>query len=291
MPTEKPPWWKFWKHRPFWDSGTVAFLVGIGIASFFAPSVEVQSDDPGRKPSQRPSAWSIVFITGAGIFGVGSRFRDWLDKRSDSAAANSEKEARQSADDSRQRELDEAKEALKRATQRMVTWVLDAARREFFANGEEESFHKLRATLFRCVPDDEPTSNRKWLTVYSRSGPNHESNRRWEVVDENPEACRGVASYIWCIGATKIVLPSALWKADGSVEERNMYAKATFLTPEDVESLEMKPAGFGGTVVAVGGDKWGVLLLDSAERERLKDTKGEFQRPYSLNGTLCGSTR
>ena len=288
MPIKISARWKFWRHRLFWDFSAITCIVGIAFAAGFAPSVEIPSDDPNRKPNQRPSVWLIFFTAGAGVFSAGSRVRDWLDKRAESAATRIEKDARRIADDYAQKELEQAKEALKRATQRMVTWVLDTARREFFTNGEEDSVHKLRATLFRCVADDDPASDQKWLAVYARSGPNHDTSRRWEVVEENPEACRGVASYIWCIGATKIILPSAHWRADAPVEQRRAYAEATFLSVEDVESLEWKPTGFGGTVVAVGGEPWGVLLLDASERERLKETKGNSNAHTRLMERYAG---
>ena len=230
-------------------------------------------DEPGGKPKQRPSIWLIAFTAGAGVFGTGSRLRDWFDKMAESTSAAEEKTRRTTDDNRRQAELDQAREALKKATQRMMIRLLDEARREFFSVGEDAYHHKLRATLFRCATEVHPSGTRKYLTIYARSGANPESVRTWTVVDENPERCRGVAGYIWGIGATKILLPSAVWNADSTPEVQRLYAAETFLTVDEVNTLGIKACGFGGTIVEVGGEKWGVLLLDTQEKARLKNSK------------------
>ncbi len=252
MPTETVTWWKPWKHRLFWDAGAIFFMFGIAIPAGFAPSAEMTPDEPDAKPRQRASAWVIVCTAGAGVFGVASRIRDWMDKRGD-------------AD-----KLKRATVELRSATRKMVVQVLETARRDFFAEDEEAEIHKLRATLFRVVAN--APSGTKGLQVYARARSNPDSTRRWAVVDENPRLCQGVAGYIWAIGTARIILPPCEWVAASTADERVAYATATFLSVEEVDSLAIKSSGFGGTIVEVAGVKWGVLLMDAQEKGRLKKT-------------------
>ena len=151
-------------------------------------------------------------------------------------------------------------EGLEDQARRMVEGVLEYLWRRYFDAQEEDRLNH-RVTLFRCVDYDGPDGKGKRLEIFARSGRYKESKTTWEVDENKPERCRGIAGEIWLLRVSKVYEAACDWSEDPQDQMR--YAQSLRMTVEQAKGLNVKLKVFTGAPIPVGSRTWGVLLLDS----------------------------
>jgi hypothetical protein len=275
MPSEMPRL----KRKSFWDG--VAFWVGVAATLLGGVTTLIVAD---------LKMWFVIPATLVGMIALTAAYVskrcDDRDKAEKAKGEQAERERHQAEIHRAQEEGKVARSEMASLTQRIVRQVLESARVTFFADGDDGEKYKLRATLFRCVGD---SASGKRLVIYARAGASESSQREWQVVDDVPENCGGLAGYIWCIESARIVEAPCGWPQDGNAGDKEKYAAALRMTLAEADSLRTKSVCFGGTVVEVGGEKWGVLLLDSLKAGHLRDTRtGGHKRILAQFAFLLG---
>jgi len=172
---------------------------------------------------------------------------------------------------------------------RAIKAVLDAAHKTVFADVKPEQHYEHRVTLFRGRRHlrDLPVNlwewrseeGRKWpwsLRMYCRSGTSYQHpSARLLIDDEDEKQNEGVAGKAWFNNAyfTVTGLPEWSETCSGNPSHEPVcrdYAKLGLMTPERVHSVRVKSRSLSAHVVRTrSGVRWGVLVFDSRQPERL----------------------
>lgn len=157
------------------------------------------------------------------------------------------------------RAADRRKELRKRVARELLRHMHD----DFFDKGGVADEFKHRITLFVCEEGDGTDGSKKRLKVFARRGGDENSQTAWPVDDSDPTKCRGLAGLIWYNGTNEFFDAGWDWDDAGSDIQKAGYAKALGMTVGEATALTVKAKYFAGAVVMVGGNRWGVLLIDS----------------------------
>lgn len=114
------------------------------------------------------------------------------------------------------------------------------------------------------------------LTIFARVGVHRDSSTTWEVDDNHPDKCRGIAGHIWFEESFHYRTSTSDWNDNMASSEKTKFAKEFSATIEEVEKCKQKPGTIVGTLLRVRGRKWGVIILDS--NERIADSKCQEHR-------------
>jgi hypothetical protein len=165
-----------------------------------------------------------------------------------------------------------------------IVAILDALRDEYFTTvPENEKFnHRVTLLVARRLAT---RFFKKYLVVYARAGTHERSKTILRIHDEE-RFCEGIAGRIWYTnGVVTKSLPN--WPTDpGDAVGRKAFADAGYMEIGKVCRLHVIAVALSGTIVRVGGKKWGVLLLDSTTQDAISTRKEKSIRRY---GTLLGN--
>ncbi len=153
----------------------------------------------------------------------------------------------------------------------VVRAILDRMRDEYFATEAGAEKFKHRVTLFVCEEYDGSAGTQKRLAIFARSGVHLNSKCTWQLDDNHPDGCRGVAGKIWYHSITDMKVAECDWPGDNDRVLKARYAESMGVTIEEAETLNVKSRAFAGAPVLVAGRKWGVLLLDSLKDGLIAD--------------------
>jgi hypothetical protein len=158
--------------------------------------------------------------------------------------------------------LDKAARADRDAyVKRAIGAVLNALSEEYFSKVDAGERHNHRATLFFVTTGNHGTT--KQLHIYQRAGVFKASTTAFAVNEDEEQLCEGVAGRSWfCSAARTVELPD--W-TDAEADQQE-YAAKGFLTLPQAAVLNVKSKVVSGIVVRVGGNRWGVLVVDSKTR-------------------------
>lgn len=160
-------------------------------------------------------------------------------------------------------------------TKRVVGAVLDGLYREYFSQVAADDRHNHRVTLFRC---QRAADGGQELVIYRRHGKYQSSATVWKVDDDDLARCEGVAGRIWFLDTKQTVeLPD--WSDDPAGAAA--YAGEGFIRASQAMELRVKSKVLSGTAVRVGGEKWGVLILDSKTPGYITKTKEHMVEWYA----------
>jgi hypothetical protein len=171
-----------------------------------------------------------------------------------------------------------------------VHLFMDKLAQQAFSDVAEDPKHHHRATLFKhkrfhlCLRQW-PWAG--WLVAVERSG---HTTRKTVTIFQAPDDAdqvEGVAGLTWaCRGIVHVTeLPDLV----GSPSEESLatYALKTGVTAESLKKKKWSARAFCGIPVEVKGRLWGVVVLDSRNKDALK-SKRKVQETYDLVGGFLG---
>jgi len=164
---------------------------------------------------------------------------------------------------------------------KVIRAIVDALHAEYFAAVRASKKHEHRVTLFRRKRLWRTCLWGQYLVVYIRSGTHPRSGARFRV-DDNMARCEGFAGRIWYIDATlpPVIVPP--WSNDAAdAAGRQAYADAGNVTIDQARRLNLKSRSFTGTIIRIGGDRWGVLLVDSLLTVHVTNDKNLILQRYA----------
>jgi hypothetical protein len=160
---------------------------------------------------------------------------------------------------------------------RAIEVLLDDFHRKYFRKEARQEKYKHRTTLFKCVEDNGKPAAGKRLVIYARVGIHKDSTHFWPVDDNDIMKCRGVAGRIWFLGVGNVTVAASDWPADeNDAVQKAHYAQSLEMTLDEAESLNVKSKVFTGSRIMARGEKWGVILLDSAKEGHISD--GQYEK-------------
>lgn len=149
--------------------------------------------------------------------------------------------------------------------------------------------HESRITLFVC---NEATPEKpKHLAIFARQGTYPGSTTTWDVNEDHPDRCEGVAGKAWFHQTTQVVFAARAWH-DDDLEAQIAYTESQGITIEKASKLLVKSSTIVAGPVEVNGNKrWGVLVLDSLQPAvvpRDGTSLGRFKATFNHYSTTLG---
>jgi hypothetical protein len=159
-----------------------------------------------------------------------------------------------------------------------IAIILEDFHDRYFRREADHEKYKHRTTLFTCVECNGESAREKRLAIYVRIGIHGDSRCTWPVDDNDPEKCRGVAGKIWFHGSGNTTSTDCEWPvASEDPVQMAAYARSLGITVDEARALKIKSRVFAGARIMARGQKWGVLLLDSAKEGHISDERTKKQ--------------
>lgn len=147
-----------------------------------------------------------------------------------------------------------------------------------------------RATLFKRRPFKLRPLRWRCLVKYARSGHMNRKTRAVFSIPDDSDLVEGVAGQSYAEGMIRVPYPDEDPLPDpfsGTSEEIEDYARRTFVTPGFIKEHNTKSRSFCAFRVTVGGNEWGVVVLDSQKPDVIGQKKGrEFETIARIMGEL-----
>ena len=112
--------------------------------------------------------------------------------------------------------------------------------------------------------------------IYARSGVYKDSSCSWQIDDNDPDKCHGVAAKIWFHQTGGVTTAACDWPTEPNKHiQKAEYALSVGITIDEAEKLNVKSKVFTGALIQSQGRKWGVILLDSLKEGHISEDKDQ----------------
>ncbi|MBX3334868.1 MAG: hypothetical protein KF876_12135 [Nitrospira sp.] len=149
---------------------------------------------------------------------------------------------------------------------KVIKKTLDALQQEFFQATAAQDRYKNRVTLFKART--KLFTRKRFLKMYARSGTSYQNVKvEFAIDDEDIEGNEGIAgrAYFQNSMISEYDLPEWPNPENPNDEACKEYCKRSYMTWETAKKVNVKSRSVAAVVVRKGGERWGVLVLDSRD--------------------------
>jgi len=216
-----------------------AFKLGEGLAIFLTTVVGIGADEI------LPKSWAIGITI---VVGLATLFIFWINHR-----------------------IQEIERSIvldtKWIVRSSVLSLLNALHDAIIVGQSDGAWNQHRVTLFKAVPCEGKTANFKRLEIYARSGLHDLTSKTcWEIDTNDPDQKCGVAGKLWFLEDAHGYSAEGEW-SDDDEEAQEIYVRNLFMTVPQAKKLNVRSGSFYGMLLRVADEKWGILLIDSLNRD------------------------
>lgn len=150
-----------------------------------------------------------------------------------------------------------------------IRTLLDDLRNNAFGDKSNDPLHYHRATLFkhcrfRFTLRQWPWKG--WLVPVERSGHTTLHSKTCFLAPNKADQAEGIAGQTWSRRKTLFIQNLPNLKSNPSDDNISKYARGSWVTEKWVRDHEHLTRSFCGLPVEVGNNLWGVIVLDSRDR-------------------------